>query len=85
VRKLAGHRLALMGGISNIRLLQGAPEEIAALACASAAAGIDVIGPECAIPLATPLANLKAIRCGERCGFRSAVSGADTRHLTPET
>jgi [methyl-Co(III) methanol-specific corrinoid protein]:coenzyme M methyltransferase len=61
VRKLAGHRLALMGGINNIRLLQGAPEEIAALACASAAAGIDVIGPECAIPLATPLANLRAI------------------------
>lgn len=63
VRKLAGDRLALMGGINNLRLLQGTPDEIAAMARAAAAAGIDVIGPECAIPLATPLANLKEIRC----------------------
>ncbi len=26
------------------------------------AAGVDIIGPECAIPLATPLENLRAIR-----------------------
>ncbi len=61
VRELAGNRLALMGGINNIRLLQGTPEEIAAMSRASLDADIDVIGPECAIPLATPLANLKAI------------------------
>lgn len=61
VRKLAGDRLALMGGVNNIRLLQGAPEEIAAMTHAAVAADIDVIGPECAIPLGTPLANLKAI------------------------
>jgi len=58
VRELAGDRLALMGGINNIRLLQGEPDEIAAMSRAAAAAGIDVIGPECAIPMATPLANL---------------------------
>ena len=61
VRHLAGERLALMGGISNFKLLHGTPEEIADDSQASAAAGIDVVGPECAIPLATPLANLKAI------------------------
>ena len=60
-RALAGPRLALMGGISNYTLLRGAPEEAAAERDAAIAAGIDVIGPECAIPLATPLRNLKAI------------------------
>lgn len=66
VRKLAGDRLALMGGINNIRLLQGTPDEIAAMARAAAAAGLDVVGPECAIPLGTPLGNLRAIAFGER-------------------
>ncbi len=61
VRRLAGPRLALMGGISNYKLLRAAPDEIAADSDAAARAGIDVIGPECAIPLATPLANLLAI------------------------
>ncbi len=61
VRKLAGDRMALMGGISNMRLLQGTPDEVAAMARAAVDGGIDVIGPECAIPLATPLANLQAI------------------------
>lgn len=68
VRKLAGGRLALMGGINNIRLLQGTPDEVAAMARAAAAAGVDVIGPECAIPLGTPLANLRAIAFCEREG-----------------
>ncbi len=64
-RQLAGERLALMGGISNYKLLRGTADEIAADAEAASRAGIDVVGPECAIPLATPLANLKAI-AGER-------------------
>jgi [methyl-Co(III) methanol-specific corrinoid protein]:coenzyme M methyltransferase len=50
-----------MGGISNYKLLRAAPEEIAADSAAAAEAGIDVVGPECAIPLATPLANLLAV------------------------
>jgi hypothetical protein len=41
--------------------LQGAPDEITALARTAAASDIDVVGPECAIPLAVPLANLRAI------------------------
>ncbi len=64
VRRLAGERLSLMGGISNFKLLRGTPDEIAADAEVAAAAGIDVVGPECAIPLATPLANLKAVAAG---------------------
>lgn len=61
VRELAGNRLALMGGISNYKLLRATPEEIAADSAAAIEAGIDVVGPECAIPLTTPLKNLKAI------------------------
>jgi [methyl-Co(III) methanol-specific corrinoid protein]:coenzyme M methyltransferase len=61
VRKLAGDRMGLDGGISNYRLLQGRPEEIRAMAQEAVEAGIDVVGPECAIPLKTPLANLKAV------------------------
>jgi MtaA/CmuA family methyltransferase len=61
VRELAGQKLSLMGGISNYQLLRGAPEQIAAAAAAAVQAGIDVVGPECAIPLGTPLANLKAV------------------------
>jgi len=61
VRRLAGAGLGLMGGIGNYRLLRGTPEEIAADARRAVAAGIDVVGPECAIPLGTPLANLKAV------------------------
>ncbi|MBN1444620.1 MAG: MtaA/CmuA family methyltransferase [Candidatus Omnitrophica bacterium] len=61
VRNLAGEKLSLMGGISNLRLLNGTPDEIAEMAFSAACADIDIIGPECAIPLTTPLANLKAI------------------------
>ena len=61
VRRLSGGTMALMGGISTTRLLQGTPEEIASLARAAADAGMDIVGPECAVPLTTPLENLMAI------------------------
>lgn len=61
VRALAGSRLALMGGVGNLTLLRGTEDQVAAQVEAAIAGGIDVIGPECAIPLATPLANLKVI------------------------
>lgn len=61
VRKLAGQRLSLMGGISNFMLLSGTPEQISQAATHASRAGIDIIGPECAIPLRTPLKNLQAI------------------------
>jgi [methyl-Co(III) methanol-specific corrinoid protein]:coenzyme M methyltransferase len=62
VRKLAGNTLALMGGVSNLKLLQADPETIRADAALAVEGGIDIVGPECAVPLLTPLANLKAIR-----------------------
>ena len=63
-RALAGPHLALMGGVSNFTLLRGTPDDVIAQTDAAVAGGIDVIGPECAIPLATPLANLRAITAG---------------------
>jgi [methyl-Co(III) methanol-specific corrinoid protein]:coenzyme M methyltransferase len=61
MRTLAGDKLALMGGVSNLMLLNGKPQEIQAAAAHAHQAGIDIIGPECAIPLRTPIDNLKAI------------------------
>jgi [methyl-Co(III) methanol-specific corrinoid protein]:coenzyme M methyltransferase len=61
IRALAGPRLALMGGVSNFTLLRGTAEEVATQVQAAVIGDIDVVGPECAIPLAAPLANLKII------------------------
>jgi MtaA/CmuA family methyltransferase len=62
IRRLAGPQLALMGGVSNHLLLTGTPGQVRAAAAQAAASDIDIVGPECAVPLATPLANLLAIR-----------------------
>ena len=66
VRALAGPRLAFMGGVSNFTLLRGTAEEVAAQVDAAMTGDIDVVGPECAVSLATPLANLKIITA-RRC------------------
>jgi [methyl-Co(III) methanol-specific corrinoid protein]:coenzyme M methyltransferase len=60
--KIIGKRISLVGNVNNPRaLLQGTPEEVYRQARYAIEAGVDIIGPECAIPLATPLENLKAI------------------------
>jgi len=61
VRRLAGDKLSLIGGISNYTLLRDTPDDIISEAQAALRAGINIIGPECAIPLTTPLQNLKAV------------------------
>ena len=61
-RKLAGDRLSLMGGINNIEVLRSGDERSIITAAKQAAeAGIDVIAPECAVPLDTPMQNLKIL------------------------
>ncbi len=58
-RQLAGDRLALMGGTSNINLIRnGTAELITQDVQEKIAAGIDIIGPECAVPLDAPMKNL---------------------------
>ena len=62
-RWAAGDRIALMGNINNPRtLLHGTPGRRGGRGGASACgAGIEIIAPECAVPLTTPTENLRAI------------------------
>jgi MtaA/CmuA family methyltransferase len=57
-----GKRISLIGNINNPEiLLNGTPEQVKERTRYAIAAGVDIIGPECAIPLQTPLENLLAI------------------------
>lgn len=61
-RDTVGDRIALMGDLNNPELLlHGTPEQVRQAAREAHAAGVDIISPECAVPLTTPTANLKAI------------------------
>jgi len=61
-RRLAGERLSLMGGTSNIAIIRNALEgQVRAEALEKVAEGIEVIGPECAVPLDAPWKNLRAL------------------------
>ena len=65
-----GDRISLVGNVNNARtLLQGTPEDVYQQARYAIEAGVNIIGPECAIPLSTPLENLKAIVAAARAGF----------------
>ncbi len=58
----AGRRLRLAGNVNNPRtLLTCGPGEVRAEAQRAIDAGVDIITPECAVPLGTPVANLKEI------------------------
>lgn len=59
----AGDRMVtLMGNINNPdTLLRGRPEDVAREVRECLAQGIEIIGPECAVPLTTPTENLRAI------------------------
>ncbi len=57
-RLLAGDRLALMGGTSNYKIvIDGNPETIHADVTEKLQHQIDIIGPECAVPLNAPYEN----------------------------
>jgi [methyl-Co(III) methanol-specific corrinoid protein]:coenzyme M methyltransferase len=61
-RRLAGKQLALMGGTSNLEVIRrGTPERIRADAAEKIASGIDIIGPECAVPLDAPYRNIRLL------------------------
>ncbi len=65
-----GHRMSLAGCINNPEvLLQGTPEDVHAQARAAIDAGVNIICPECAIPLTTPIENLKVIVEAAREGY----------------
>jgi MtaA/CmuA family methyltransferase len=68
--KVVDHEMALVGNINNpTALLRGTPEDVRQQVRYSVKAGIDIIAPECAVPLQTPLRNLKAIVEAAREGY----------------
>ncbi len=65
-----GKRISLIGNLNNPKtLFQGTPEDVRQQARYAIEAGVDIIGPECAVPLTTPLANLRAISAAVREGY----------------
>ena len=65
-----GHRMSLVGNINNPQTLyQGTPDDVYKQARYAIEAGFNIIGPECAIPLATPMENLRAIAAAAKEGY----------------
>jgi len=72
-RELAGEAIALMGGTSNLDVVrQGTPLAVAADVAEKLACQIEVIGPECAVPLDAPHHNLRLIaeEVKRQCGLQ---------------
>lgn len=62
LKKVMGRGVSLVGGINNPEtLLFGTPDDVKKEAIFAAKAGVEILAPECAIPLRTPNKNLKAI------------------------
>ncbi|MFC1903379.1 MtaA/CmuA family methyltransferase [Chloroflexota bacterium] len=60
--RIVNGRISLVGNISNAQcLLRGTPEDVRKQARYAIEAGVDILAPECAVPLQTPVENLKAI------------------------
>ncbi len=67
VATAAGH-MTLMGNINNPDvLLYGRPEDVAAACRRALDAGVQILAPECAVPLLTPLGNLRVLVDVVRC------------------
>lgn len=61
VADAAGH-MTLMGNINNPEvLLYGGPDDVAAACHRVLDAGVQILAPECAVPLLTPLRNLRVL------------------------
>lgn len=59
---LAAGGITLMGNVNNPELLlRGRPEDVHSAVQRILRAGVDIVAPECAVPLTTPTANLQAI------------------------
>lgn len=61
-RDIVRHRITLMGNLNNPELLlRGTPEQVRAAVQRVLAAEVEIIAPECAVPLTTPTRNLQAL------------------------
>jgi [methyl-Co(III) methanol-specific corrinoid protein]:coenzyme M methyltransferase len=55
-------RIRLMGNINNPQtLLAGSPDDVAAECTHALRCGVHILSPECAVPLTTPIDNLRAL------------------------
>ena len=69
VRRI-GDKISLVGNVNNPEtLFQGTPDQVFEQARYAIEAGVNIIAPECAIPLSTPVENLKAIVAACREGY----------------
>ncbi|MHB0859517.1 MAG: MtaA/CmuA family methyltransferase [Anaerolineae bacterium] len=60
--EIVAGRMSLMGNVNNpTTLLQGTPEDVRHQVTEAWEAGVQILGPECAVPLTTHNANLRAI------------------------
>lgn len=74
-------RIALAGNINNpVTLLSKGPEEVRREVYRDLEAGVRLVGPECAVPLQTPVENLKEIASAVRCWHQEHPGPA---HPTP--
>lgn len=65
-----GDRMCLAGCLNNPQILySGSPDDVFAQTREIIDAGVHMIGPECCIPLSTPMANLKAIVAAAAQGY----------------
>jgi [methyl-Co(III) methanol-specific corrinoid protein]:coenzyme M methyltransferase len=79
-KRIVGKRMTLIGNVNNPNtLLRGTPEDVAREARYALEAGVEIIGPECAVPLTTPNRNLLAI-----VGVAKESRGPHVKKDTPE-
>jgi [methyl-Co(III) methanol-specific corrinoid protein]:coenzyme M methyltransferase len=62
--------MCLVGNVNNPQtLLQGTPEDVRKQVRYAIEAGVNIIAPECAVPLTTPIENLKALVAAVHEGY----------------
>ncbi len=62
LRRRYGQEVVLIGNVNDPRtLLHGTPEDVRREVGEILAAGIEIVAPECAVPLTTPTENLRAV------------------------
>ena len=68
------HEMSLIGNVANKNILfGGTPEEVYKQARYGIEAGVDILAPECAVPLQTPIRNLQAIVEAAKEGYGAAA------------
>jgi len=73
--RTVNHEMSLIGNIANRDVLfGGTPEDVYKQARYGIEVGVDILAPECAVPLQTPIENLKAIVEAAKEGYPKATS-----------